>query len=529
MKEFIAETGGRYVFADDFKNLQELALAFSSIFDGCDNFIISGCKVTSNSISEGYVYINGKIRFFSGSNNVTTWPCYLKETTTIESVSYVSGPSKTGRKVYGCELVTAQPSQIDSVIGKVPAFITMKSNVGGLQLKDAFIGKYALQLSPLADIQTVNSKVKFSGAINADSGATIKRQVTISDGIAQADVICDISRFDIVLSGTENNHKLRITTDNGLELYKGDALIAKLNSSRASFMYPVYSHAGIFGSAAMKDNNVYNTGEDTTAALNINMVGYQGGVSQYRNTLIGDGKKNAIIDITGATKSIAMNGPINVKAGQIDALVLKSAQPYSDQTLVNAISWKDKDEKKLATIGFITSSDKNFSVKCDESDIIVRGKSWVDLGPEIREGGKPLSNKYALQTELTKKVSQTDYNSKIAELEGRFSKDTGWITILPEGEFGGLYGRQIGNIVSIQGVIKYAGDRLFVLPETLGVPTYHVGAPIVLGHNPSQLIYGSWRIKAGERVCEFSNAYGFNTSHYFDFSTTYMTGGKVVK
>lgn len=46
MKEFSAQTGGRYTYADDLENLQELALAFAELFDDCDNFIVSGCEVT---------------------------------------------------------------------------------------------------------------------------------------------------------------------------------------------------------------------------------------------------------------------------------------------------------------------------------------------------------------------------------------------------------------------------------------------------------------------------------------------------
>ena len=63
MKEFASQTGGRYTYIDDIMNLQDLALAFASIFDGCGDFIISGCKVNGNSISSGYVFINGKIRY----------------------------------------------------------------------------------------------------------------------------------------------------------------------------------------------------------------------------------------------------------------------------------------------------------------------------------------------------------------------------------------------------------------------------------------------------------------------------------
>ena len=42
MKEYVAETGGRYTYSDDILNLQELTLSLSAIFDGCSDFIISG-------------------------------------------------------------------------------------------------------------------------------------------------------------------------------------------------------------------------------------------------------------------------------------------------------------------------------------------------------------------------------------------------------------------------------------------------------------------------------------------------------
>ena len=57
MIEFSAQTGGRYTYVDDIVNLQELALAFSSIFAACDNFIVSGCEVNGTSIGAGYVYL----------------------------------------------------------------------------------------------------------------------------------------------------------------------------------------------------------------------------------------------------------------------------------------------------------------------------------------------------------------------------------------------------------------------------------------------------------------------------------------
>ena len=62
MKEYVAETGGRYTYSDDILNLQELALSMSTIFDGCSDFIISGCAVEGSTISPGYVWLGGKVR-----------------------------------------------------------------------------------------------------------------------------------------------------------------------------------------------------------------------------------------------------------------------------------------------------------------------------------------------------------------------------------------------------------------------------------------------------------------------------------
>ena len=101
MKEFSAQTGGRYTYVDDILNLQDLALAFSGIFDGCDNFIVSGCEVSGTTIKPGLVYINSKLRRFTGASNITTWPQYIYEKNSIENVAYANGADKVGRNVFG--------------------------------------------------------------------------------------------------------------------------------------------------------------------------------------------------------------------------------------------------------------------------------------------------------------------------------------------------------------------------------------------------------------------------------------------
>lgn len=98
MREYVAKTGGRYTYIEDFIGLQELSLSLASIFDGCKNFIISGCKTTGNNnnmdISAGYVYINGKIRHFEGATVDLSNPYYIVESERTESVSYAQNATQ---------------------------------------------------------------------------------------------------------------------------------------------------------------------------------------------------------------------------------------------------------------------------------------------------------------------------------------------------------------------------------------------------------------------------------------------------
>ncbi len=81
MKEFQSTTGGRHVYNTDFKNLQDLALAMQELFRACGgNFVISGCDVTVGdtiSVSDGYVYIDGKIRQVSAVSGLSASNLYI--------------------------------------------------------------------------------------------------------------------------------------------------------------------------------------------------------------------------------------------------------------------------------------------------------------------------------------------------------------------------------------------------------------------------------------------------------------------
>ncbi len=63
MKEFVTKRGGRYLFNEDFDNIQDTINVIAKFFEDSGlAFVISGCKVDGNYITGGYVFLDGKIR-----------------------------------------------------------------------------------------------------------------------------------------------------------------------------------------------------------------------------------------------------------------------------------------------------------------------------------------------------------------------------------------------------------------------------------------------------------------------------------
>lgn len=156
MIEFEDEGGGRYLFTDDIINLQNLALSITEIFDGCDNFIISGCDVSSSAIGEGYVFIDGKIRYFEGAS-VSSWPQYIYASDSTANVDYANDGSGLGRTTYAATSSKSKPSS--------GSYISVSKDGSTTTIKDAFFKKYAVTLDT-EDAQTVSSDLTVSGSIS---------------------------------------------------------------------------------------------------------------------------------------------------------------------------------------------------------------------------------------------------------------------------------------------------------------------------------------------------------------------------
>lgn len=415
MKEFNAETGGRYTYADDLENLQDLSLAFLQIFDDCDNFVISGCEQTNSAIGEGYVYINGKIRKFNGATNITSWPQYIYERNTIESVMYETGDSKVGRYNYGCAIGSSVPVSLDQITGETPSFIVVESS-GMRTMKDAFMGKYALLLDSASGSQTVKGSVAIQNTLTVHNIQT-SGQIKFVNGGSVGQWNTTNSTMSIQFVGPSGkNYRIVFVDAEGFKFYAEGQLIATIGTEGISFDRPVSSPQGSFGALVLSENKLYQATGNETSTLFINSVGYEGGETQFRNTRIGNGKGNVIVDVDGPTSNVSLNGKTTITTNTVDGFVLKTTKAYTDNSLQNNLVWTDVNDHILSQIGFTSSSDQTLNWNNAVSDTKIVARNFVNICPAIRENGMLLSDKYVLKsdmnTSLGTKANSSDVYSK---------------------------------------------------------------------------------------------------------------------
>ena len=412
MKEFSAQTGGRYTYADDLENLQDLALAFAQIFDDCDNFIVSGCEITSGAISAGYVFLNGKLRYFSGATGITSWPQYIYELNSTENVTYESGGSKIGRNVYGCAIAKSVPVKQDELTGKALQSIAISSN-GGLRMKDAFLGKYALLLNPANGSQTVNSIVKFAKAVSVDGDVTANKSVIIKSGAINTEINYDGTTFSVKYTGNANNYQLSLIDGTGFCFYTNGVLVATIGISSITFNKPISASQGMFGGLVLTGSKIYQGTANAIGEIEINVCGYDGGTTQFRNTHIGNGKGKIVFSIIGSDGSANIYGVTKISAGTADGLVLQANVTKETKSLTNAISWCDSVNTVMARMGFLSSTDQTFSISASSYNISIVGLTTVNIGPAIMENGTLLSEKYATIDALTKALKNKANSSDV--------------------------------------------------------------------------------------------------------------------
>lgn len=587
MKEFSAQTGGRYTYVDDIINLQELALAFGELFDECDNFIVSGCAVSGTSIGSGFVYLNGKLRYFSGATGITQWPQYIYEVNKKESVAYASGSDKVGRTVYGCACGPTVPASVDEVTGNTAVALSIPQT-GGLLMKDAFIGKYALLLNPEKGTQTVNGVVKFNNDININGLLVALADMELRSGNTSCRVGYNSGHDLTIKSQTANGNNYSVVMKDGvgIEFYINGVLKMTVGAD-ITFHASYNANSSTSGSIKTSGTHIHNFSTATdNGELNLNMIGYNGGNTYFRNTYIGNGKGKAILSIKGSDSSVLISGVTTVATDGLEGIVLLASMPKTNMSLQKSVIWKDSNKDIMASIGYLDAANQIFSIVNNVSDIVITGASSVSIGPAIKENGVLLSQKYALiesvnqalslKADANKVYSATNADNTFAKKSAGLSqfvtsdntqatlrsqigalgasdlsgyavksqcladmatnetnkkkirdnigaaavgdfqtklKDSGWKFIKD-----GLYVRQIGNIVSVQGQLRTVhSGTVFSIPNSIDPPAHAVYQSCSFSNNRNWTV----SIKANTRQCNVLYCSG-SCGNTTDFSITYM-------
>lgn len=401
MKEYVADTGGRYTYVDDILNLQELALSMTAIFGGCEDFIISGCEITGNAISSGYVWINGKVRYFEGCIT-TTFPYYVYEKNGTDTVVYAGDLNKKGRDNYLCAGSNTLPTTTDVITGKVPCFIEI-TKAYAPRFLDKFFGRYAVLLDTPFSKQTIKKDLVISGSLTTEKGIESKTAVSVvsSSGHSLKQLVKESGEasFGSYLNGLLIS-EICISTDGSVSFIKDKKELARIDENGVTYTH-ASSRSARIGSLQIEKNSLINIADNTDeGSVDINSAGLDNGASLFRDFRVFDGKQTVtpLLHVKGKKKEVQINGHFIVSG---KGITIVSTSKQDDKTLINAIYYLDSDGKKMASAGFISSEDFDFSLINTVGNISLAPKEYVNISGDLKVNGISLKDIYVSQKNFT--------------------------------------------------------------------------------------------------------------------------------
>lgn len=418
MKEYIAESGGRYTYADDIINLQEMALALGSLFEGCTNFIVSGCVCQGATITPGYVWINGKVRRFEGAADAS-YPYYIYEKNCHESVVYANEVNKRGRTCYLALGGKVVPDTADSVTGTLPQFIEVTADYAP-RLVDKFFGRYALMTDSPFTRQTVRKDLLLTGTLTVEKGIESKHSLLVVPAgskqilrgyFAEASV----ARLE---AGTHAAPVAAVVFD----LLKGSVTVESKGIVTASFterlctLSDLRSDTVRAGSLYFTGNQLKNIAERSDkGTVRINYDGYEEGTAYYRNFEVYDGKRCALplLQACGADKRVAVHALLAVDS--VHGITLSDADHVlTDAAFGGTIRWCDQSGAEAAIVGYTADKHPHFSITNTAGGILLVPKNFVDVQGDLQVNGISIAKTYATQQALTDGL-----NRKVDAVEGK--------------------------------------------------------------------------------------------------------------
>lgn len=397
MKEYIAETGGRYTYSDDILNLQELALSMSAVFDGCSDFIISGCEIEGPRVSPGYVWLGGKVRRFDGCADAV-YPYYIYEINRHESVVYANEVNKRGRTCYLCAGAKAVPDTVDPVTDKLPAAIEVTESYAP-RFIDKFFGRYAVLLDTPFARQTVKKDLVLAGTFTGQKEISSKTAVSVSGGngymlkgIVRADGNASLGAY---LSGLLVN-EIVIHTDGTFRFMKQGKELARITENGISYGTSLSDTARI-GALRIQGNDLFNTSDATDdGCVRINFYGLNGSTTKYRDFAVYDGKACGvpILKVIGKSAAVEVGGLLSVRSAGRGIDLCNTAYTKEDPKLTNLLSWRDSAGAAIAATGFDMTDGFRFVVRNTLGDIVLLPSGSVDVVGTLKVNGKSIAETY---------------------------------------------------------------------------------------------------------------------------------------
>lgn len=294
MKEYVAGLGGRYTYADDFENLQDLAKTCDRLFVGCDAFVLTGCVLTitdatnhKGNLSEGYVWLDGKVRHVAAetSRNLNSSnTVFLKPRDTSELVAYQDGTPKTGRVDYACAVQLTQPSG---------AYLRIQET-NTVTVERALFGRYSLLLD--GGQQEVAGPTVFGALTTFTSGLQVGNN---SNGLSLDDDVLRLfgDTSSLLLGGS------------GASVMINGTQRALINADGLTVNGNITGGALVSGNFSLTADGLMERSTNDVADMWINKFGYQGGITQFRNFKVGNGKNSeALIEALGASSTVSLLG-----------------------------------------------------------------------------------------------------------------------------------------------------------------------------------------------------------------------------
>lgn len=412
MKEYVAETGGRYTYSDDVLNLQALALSMTSVFSDCPAFIISGCEVEGSSIAPGYVWLGGKIRYFEGTPSAV-FPYFIYESNVNESVVYANEVNKRGRCCYLCAGGSAVPTIADAVSGQLPQYLEIKRDYAP-RLIDQFFGRYALLLETPGARQKVKKDVTFSGEVTVEKALKCAKEVSVCSPDGQS-VRSKVKEGGEGTVGAYLNELLTaeivFNRDGTFSFFKGGTELARLDENGFS-CDGVNLKRGKTGSIYVYQNHLINISDDADeGSVNINYCGYNQTTNRFRNFNVYDGKRCSVplFQVEGKTKTTAVNGVFRVSGNGTSYILRNSLFAKGDPELTGVFEWQDRDGAVVAAIGYLSTDTNDFTVSNPSGPLVFASQGFINLAGEVRIKGTDIYSLFVTQKSFTdalaKKVS----------------------------------------------------------------------------------------------------------------------------